>query len=325
MSPASGRDASPNAEAVVIIGSGPAGYTAALYAEAHFPLLIEGDYVTSSQYPGGQLTTTTDVDNFPGFECGIQGPELARRFREHALLGDKLRIVAGTVTKMESAGGLFLLHTTEGTYKARSVIVATGAAAKRIDVKGTGDDELWQKGISACATCDGWLFKDRIVAVIGGGDTAMEEVMYLSGLAKRVLLVHRRDKFKARPDLLSKVRSNPKVAIREFAVLKEARGSDRLQSIVLQNVKTGEEEEVDVDGLFFAIGHSPSTDFLPRDEFDLDSDGYLKTDPRTMETSVKGVFGCGDVQDKIYRQAITAAASGCIAALSAMAFLENRT
>ncbi|KAI5172537.1 thioredoxin reductase (NADPH) [Nematocida sp. LUAm3] len=305
-----------NRESVIIIGSGPAAYSASVYLKEHSPLVLSGNYSDPSQYPGGQLITTTGVDNYPGF-IDIQGPELANAFKDHALsVGVRVKEIWVTEVSQEEEG--FIVKTKEeGELRAKILIIATGSVAKRLYAKGCGDKELWQKGISACATCDGWLFTDQDIMVVGGGDTAMEEVLYLSQIAKSVTLIHRSDAFRARPDMLHKVKSLKNVQILVWKVLEEACGEEVLEEVVIKDVRTNEKEKIKVNGLFFAIGHTPSTSFLSNLPELLDENGYIITDKETMQTKIKGIYAAGDVQDFKYKQAITAAYSGMLAGVSA--------
>lgn len=307
-------------ENILIVGSGPAAYAAAMTVLKHRPMLFEGEIVGDIG-PGGQLTTTTDVDNYPGFPQGIQGPELMKQMKEHAVRNG-VRIVSKTVTRVYKENGVFVVHTDESRYSARCVIVATGASAKRLRVPGTGDGEFWQKGISACAVCDGFFFSGMDVAVIGGGDSAMEEAMYMSNIARRVYLVHRRFGFRARKDKLDKVMGLKNVEKMMPYVLVSAHGDEFLKYIKLRNPESGEEVDLNVDGLFFAIGHVPNTKFL-EENVELDDAGYIITNER-MHTSVEGLFACGDVQDPVYRQAVTAASSGYIAGIESCKYIERQ-
>lgn len=317
-----------NKEKAVIIGSGPAAYSAGVYLKEFHPLVLAGSDTESSQYPGGQLNTTTAVDNYPGFS-GMQGPELSTLFKDHAVK-EGARVKPIWATKITPTQDGILIHTREeGTIITEAVIIATGSYAKRLYVKGTGDTELWQKGISSCATCDGWIFYDKTVMVIGGGDTAMEEVLYLSSIAGKVILIHRTDKFRARADLLKKVESMEKVEIRRWTVLEEAYGEEKLEGVIVKNVKTQEKEEVKLDGLFFAIGHTPNTQLLSEANESLPGERKLLSKTRyviannQMETAVEGIFAAGDVQDSVYRQAVTAAYTGMVAGRSAANWLNK--
>lgn len=307
-------------EQIVIIGSGPAAYAAALFSLKHNPVLFEGELVNDIG-PGGQLTTTTNVDNFPGFPKGVQGPELMDGMKQQAL--DKgVNIISETVNKLRKEENYFTIETDTQKLKAKSVILATGASAKRLTVPGTNEGEFWQKGISACAVCDGFFFKNGIVAIIGGGDTAMEETQYMSNIAKKVYLIHRRNEFRARADKVELIKSLKNVEIITPATLVEAHGTKFLEYLTLENVETKEHFKIDVNGLFFAIGHNPNTWFLSED-VDLNENGYVKTNER-MHTSVEGLFACGDVQDFKYRQAVTAAATGCIAAIESCKYVSKK-
>lgn len=303
---------------VVVIGSGPAAYTAALYVAEHKPLLFEGDY-DAEIGPGGQLTTTTDVDNYPGYPNGTKGPELMDAMRDQAEEAG-VRMVTRSVIKLEKIGDTFQLKTKEQTYEARAIILATGAAAKRLYVPGTREGEYWQKGISACAVCDGFAFKDKRVAIIGGGDSAMEEALYMSKIASRVFLIHRRPGFRARQDKLEQLKGTENIEVLLPYQLESAHGNDRLTHIRMINSDTSEPRDLEVEGLFFAIGHVPNVGFL--DGLLEQENGYVKTKP-DMGTSVNGIFACGDVQDYRFRQAVTAASSGCMAALSCVKYLSK--
>lgn len=306
-------------ENVVIIGSGPAAYTAAMSVLSFNPILFEGEIV-GDVGPGGQLTTTTYVDNYPGFPNGVQGPELMSSMREHAQESG-IKIISKTVTSITKENGIFNIVAGNNAYKSRSIIIATGASAKRLYAPGTREGEYWQKGISACAVCDGFFYEGMDVAVIGGGDSAMEETIYLSNIAKKVYLIHRRAEFRARADKLEKVKSIKNVEIITPAVLVSAHGDEVLKYIKLENKTTNEVYDLNIDGLFFAIGHNPNTKFL-NGMLKLDDLGYIQTD-KWMHTSVDGCFACGDVQDYVYRQAITASSSGYIAGIEAKKYLNG--
>lgn len=305
---------------VVIIGSGPAGYTAALYAaRANLePVMFEGFFAGPA---GGQLMTTTDVENYPGFPEGIQGPELMAAFRAQAgKFGTEFLVE--DVESCDLSGSVFRVHGKNTSIEARSVIIATGATAKRLDIPGARDGELWQKGVTACAICDGAmpLFRNGELYVIGGGDSACEEAMFLTKYARKVYLVHRRDRLRASKIMADRVLAHPKVEVLWDSVVVEVKGTDKVESVVIENVQKEEKEERQANGLFFAVGHVPSTGFLDG-QLDLHDNGYIRVEPGTARTSIEGVFAAGDVQDHVYRQAITAAGSGCMAAIEAERWL----
>lgn len=309
-------------EKLIIIGSGPAAYTAAIYsARADLdPLVYEG-FMAGGIPAGGQLTTTTDVENYPGFPDGVQGPELMERMRRQSLRF-QTRIKTQTVTRVEIKTDGFNVVTDSETQEARCLIIATGATAKRLNLP--GEKHLWQKGISACAVCDGALpiFRNKVVAIIGGGDSAAEEATYLTKYASKVCLVHRRDSLRASVYMQDKLLANKKIEVIWDTVAVEAIGDKSLTGIKLKNVKTGQERVLNAGGLFYAVGFTPNTGFLTG-LLELDESGYIKTKPGTTQTSVPGIFAAGDVQDKLYRQAVTAAGSGCMAALDAQRYLER--
>ncbi|MFP4551595.1 MAG: thioredoxin-disulfide reductase [Spirochaetales bacterium] len=307
---------------VIIIGSGPAAHTAAIYAaRAELePLLFEG-FMAGGVAAGGQLTTTTEVENFPGFPEGIQGPALMMNMRQQSV-NCGATIKTETVSSVSLQGSPFVVTGSSGDYQADTVIVATGATAKRLDLP--GEKEYWQKGISACAVCDGGLpiFREKPLVVIGGGDTACEEASYLSKFGSKVTILVRRDVFRASKAMQERVFKNPKIEILWNTEAMEAVGEQTLTGIRARNNKTGEETLIPAGGLFYAIGHTPNTEFLAG-QLETDDSGYVKTAPDSTQTNIPGVFACGDVKDRVYRQAVTAAGSGCMAALEAEHYLVD--
>ncbi|MER5742848.1 thioredoxin-disulfide reductase [Streptomyces sp. NPDC059913] len=300
---------------VIIIGSGPAGYTAALYtARASLkPLVFEGA-VTA----GGALMNTTDVENFPGFQDGIMGPELMDNMRAQAeRFGAEL--VPDDVVAVDLTGDIKTVTDTAGTvHRAKAVIVTTGSQHRKLGLP--NEDALSGRGVSWCATCDGFFFKDQDIAVVGGGDTAMEEATFLSRFAKSVTIVHRRDTLRASKAMQERAFADPKIKFAWDSEVAEVHGDQKLSGLTLRNTKTGETSELAVTGLFIAVGHDPRTELF-KGQLDLDEEGYLKVDAPSTRTNLTGVFGAGDVVDHTYRQAITAAGTGCSAALDAERFL----
>jgi thioredoxin reductase (NADPH) len=310
---------SKNHHKVIIIGSGPAGFTAALYnARANLnPVIFEG------MQPGGQLTITTDVDNYPGFENGIMGPELMDVMRKQVQRFGTESIYA-EITEVDFSQRPFKIKSYDDEYTADAVIIATGASAKLLGIESEG--KFMGYGVSACATCDGFFFKDQKVLVVGGGDTAMEEATYLTNHAKEVHIVHRREGFRASKIMLEKAEKNPKISFMLNKVVKEVVGVEengikKMTGVILEDTRNGSTEEVKADGLFMGIGHKPNTDIF-KEQLEMDDVGYIKVKPGTTYTSVEGVFAAGDVADSKYRQAITAAGSGCMAAIDAERWLE---
>ena len=309
-----------DARNVVVIGSGPAGYTAAIYAaRANLrPLLIEG--LTTGGMPGGQLMITNDVENYPGFPAKIAGPDLMRAFREQAANqgGEMLR---EDVTKVELSERPFKVWTGDGAvHESRALIVATGARARWLGLE--SERALHGHGVSACAVCDGAFFRNEHVIVVGGGDTAMEEATYLSGIASSVTLVHRGATFRASQTMQRRVLANPKIRVVFNAAVDEVLGQDvgEVTGVRLRHVGTSSTDVVEAKGFFVAIGHDPNTELFT-ESLELRANGYIKTKPGTTQTSVPGVFAAGDVQDFVYRQAVTAAGTGCMAALDAERWL----
>lgn len=301
-------------EELIIIGSGPAGLTAAIYAarEQLHPLLIAG------RTAGGQLTATTDVDDYPGFPDGIQGPELMVKFRDQALKFGT-QFIDENVTSVNFTGHPFEIKTESQEFLAKVVILATGASAVWLSLP--SEQKLRGRGVSACAVCDGPFFKDKRVAVVGGGDTAMREAQHLSKYAREVLIIHRRDRLRAKTALVQLVKGKPNVDFLLNSVVEEVMGEEKVVGIKVKNIETGKLSEIAVDGLFVAIGHNPNTGFLDK-QVELDERGYIKVRDDTR-TSVAGVFVSGDVSDPVYRQAVTAAGAGCKAALDAEEYLEH--
>lgn len=311
------------AEKIVIIGSGPAGHTAAIYAaRANLnPVMYEG-FMAGGVAAGGQLTTTTEIENFPGFPEGIDGTKLTQLFREQSeKYGTTIK--TQTVTKIDFSKSPFKIYTDEEECDALAVIIATGATAKRMNIK--GEHDYWQRGISACAVCDGALpiYRNKELAVIGGGDSAIEEATHLTKFGSKVYLIHRRDKFRASQIMQKKALTHPKIQVIWNSVVEEAIGEGgNLKKIVLNDIVQNKKSELAVSGLFYAIGHTPNTEVF-KGVIDLDETGYIKTIPGTTKTNIPGVFAAGDCQDKVYRQAITAAGSGCMAALEAERYLSE--
>ncbi len=310
-----------DARNVLIIGSGPAGHTAAIYAaRANLkPIMIEG--LARGGIPGGQLMITNDVENYPGFPEKVAGPELMQRFREQSV-AQGVEIVTDDVVKVDFSKRPFTVWVGDAQteMKAKTVIIATGAQAKWL---GLESEKLLQgKGVSACAVCDGAFVRGQDVAVVGGGDTAMEESMYLSGLCKTVTLIHRREEFRASKAMQTRVLKNPKIKIAYSSGIDEILDVSKgeVTGVRLKNFKTGDTSVLDVTGVFIAIGHTPNTDLF-KEWLELHDNGYIKTKPGTAQTTIPGVFAAGDVQDFVYRQAVTAAGSGCMAALEAERWL----
>ncbi len=309
-----------NVERVIIIGSGPAAHTAAIYnARAELkPLLFEG-FMAGGVAAGGQLTTTTDVENYPGFPEGISGPELMSQIRAQSVKHGT-RIKTETIERVDLSKRPFMVATATDEYFAEALIIATGATAKRLNLP--GEELFWQRGISACAVCDGALpiFRERPLVVIGGGDTACEEASYLSKFGSTVTMLVRRDELRASKAMQQRVFNDPKIEIMWNTEAVEAVGDKTLGGLRVTNNKRGDEQVIDASGLFYAIGHTPNTAFLDG-QLETDETGYVITRPDSTVTNVPGVFACGDVKDKVYRQAVTAAGSGCMAALEAEHFI----
>ena len=301
---------------LTIVGSGPAGLTAALYAARGNlnPLVIEG-------FPaGGQLTLTTDVENYPGFPDGIMGPELMYKFRDQAIRFGA-EIVNGEVSKVDFSSKLHLVLDDNTEIETKSVIISTGASAKMLGLK--EEPLLLGKGVSTCATCDGFFFRDQIVTVVGGGDSAMEEALFLTKFAQKVYIIHRREIFRASQIMLDRAKANPKIEFILNTEINKINNPDenKVTSAVLFNKKTSETTELNTDAVFIAIGHIPNTQIF-KDYLDLNENGYILTNEGT-KTNIPGVFACGDVQDWEYRQAVTAAGSGCMAAIDTERYLSN--
>eukprot|EP00917_Polyrhabdina_sp_WS-2016_P032641 GHVP01069578.1.p1 GENE.GHVP01069578.1~~GHVP01069578.1.p1 ORF type:complete len:354 (+),score=54.71 GHVP01069578.1:1407-2468(+) len=345
-------------ENVVIIGGGPAGNTAAIYTSRAGlnPILFEGLFAGGVP-AGGQLTTTTHVENYPGFPEGIDGNELMIRMRDQSLrFGTKIFTETVTeVTEMDEVNDnskesstnntktdkdntktdeeniinnptrsrYFCVKTKKRSILTRTVIIATGSTAKRMNIPGTLDNEFWNKGVSACATCDGALplFKNGIVFVVGGGDTAMEEAIFLTRFVEKVYILHRRDELRASKIMQERAKSNNKIEILYSSTLIEVRGSAKVDEVIIMDLKSNQRKDMRANGVFFAIGHTPNTGFLPK-ELDKDSNGYVNTEQGSTKTSIDGIFCCGDAHDKRYRQAITAAGTGCMSALEVEHYLS---
>lgn len=307
---------------VIIIGSGPAGYCCGLYSSrANRKVLLFEGALDDGLYPGGQLTITSDIENYLGFPESINGFELTEKFKEQAVkFGTET--TQRTVIKIETKEYPFIVHDKTDSYKTRSIVIATGATARRLGIQ--NEERFWHHGISACAVCDGALplFRKKPLVVVGGGDTAMEEASFLSKYGSKVYLVHRRDSFRASKIMVDRVMRNPKIEVIWNSVIVDASGEKNLERLLIQNVTTQEEKWLDVNGLFYAIGHTPNTSFL-ENQIQLDEDKYIITKPGTTHTNIPGIFACGDVQDKKYRQAITAAGSGCMAAIDVEHWLNS--
>lgn len=307
---------------IIIIGSGPAAHTAAIYsARANLqPLLYEG---FQSGPAGGQLMTTTEVENYPGFPKGIMGPELMDSFREQSLrFGTE--ILTEDVEWVDLSQRPFKVHGSTTESLAEALIIATGATAKRLEIEGAADHEFWQKGVTACAVCDGAapIFKNRPLFVIGGGDSAVEEATFLTKYGSKIYIVHRRGELRASKIMAERAKKHPKIEILWNSIIEKIMGDSVVQKVQIKNVETGKVEEKEAGGVFFAIGHQPNTLFL-NGQLELNEVGYIRVKDGSMYTSVDGVFAAGDVQDPIYRQAVTAAGTGCMAAMDAERWLNH--
>ena len=305
---------------VLIIGSGPAGLTAAIYtARANLqPLVIEGEPSSTSDQPGGQLMLTTEVENFPGFPEGIMGPELMMRCRDQAIrFGTEF--LTEKVTKVDFSSRPFRAWVRDTEYTADAIIVSTGAQSLMLGLE--EEKRLIGHGLSTCATCDGFFFRGQEIVVVGGGDSALEEAQFLTKFASKVTIVHRRESLRASKIMQDRARNNPKIEFKWNSQVVDVIGTDKLEGIGLIDTVTGESSKMAVTGLFVAIGHRPNTDLF-KNVLDMEANGYLKTRPGSSYTNIDGVFACGDVQDHTYRQAITAAGSGCMAAIDCERWLE---
>jgi thioredoxin reductase (NADPH) len=308
---------------LVIIGSGPAGYTAALYAaRANLsPVLFEGYF---SGPAGGQLMTTTEVENYPGFPEGVTGPDLMDAFRKQC---EKFgtHLITEDVESVDLSKRPFIVKGKKHSFTADSVIISTGATAKKLDIPGAGENGFWQKGVTACAICDGAMpiFRNKELFVIGGGDSAVEEATFLTKYGSKVYIVHRRDELRASKIMAQRALDHPKIEILWDSEITKIEGEKVVGSVTIKNNKTGKEEKREAAGVFFAIGHKPNTDFLDG-QLKTNEQGYLIVKPGTTYTDIEGVFACGDVQDPHYRQAVTAAGSGCMAAIDAERWLGSQ-
>ncbi|MGI8662195.1 MAG: thioredoxin-disulfide reductase [Acidimicrobiales bacterium] len=319
---------SPDVHNVIIIGSGPAGLTAAIYtARANLvPVVLEGEPSSTSDQPGGQLMLTTEVENYPGFPMGVMGPELMGSFRAQAVRfgADLLTVKASRVDLSSRPFGIWAddPDAAEPQYRANSIIVSTGAKSLMLDLP--NEQRLIGYGVSTCATCDGFFFRDHDIVVVGGGDSAVEEATFLTKFARSVTVVHRRDGLRASKIMQERAFANPKIAFRWNSTVTDVLGETKVAGVVVRDVLTGAEEILPVTGVFVAIGHQPNTDLF-KGQLTMEDSGYLVTGLGVGETStnVEGVFACGDVQDHIYRQAITAAGSGCMAAIDVERWLES--
>jgi thioredoxin reductase (NADPH) len=303
---------------LIIIGSGPAGLTAAIYAARGKlkPLVIEG------YQAGGQLMLTSEVENFPGFEHGVMGPELMKQMRAQALRFGA-EFVTADATKVELQGKEKKVWVNNDEYTAKAVIVSTGASANLLGLK--NESRLMGRGVSTCATCDGFFFRDKVIAVIGGGDSAMEEANFLSRFASKIYLIHRRNEFRASKIMIDRAKANPKIEFITNTVVEDVLGEESVSGIKVKNTDSGATREIALEGVFVAIGHTPNTKLF-QGQLEMDEKGYIKTSSdknHVSATNIPGVFACGDVQDSRYRQAITAAGSGCAAALDAEHFLNE--
>ena len=301
---------------IVIIGSGPAGYTAAIYAaRANLkPLLFQG------LQPGGQLTITTDVENYPGYPQGVTGPAMMEDLQKQAERFGS-RVIYEDATSVDLSARPFRAETDEAGFTADSVIVATGASARWLGIE--SEQRLVNLGVSACATCDGAFFREQKVAIVGGGDTAMEEALFLTRFASKIFLIHRRGEFRASKIMQDRVLSHEKIEVLWNTTVEDIRGDKLVEGLVIKDVNTGEVRDLDVEGFFVAIGHTPNTDLF-KDFLDMNETGYIQTQSDSTYTNIEGVFACGDAQDHIYRQAVTAAGTGCMAAIDAERWLADQ-
>ena len=311
-----------NVRNVIIIGSGPAGLTAAIYAARASlePLVIEGEPSSTSDQPGGQLMLTTEVENYPGFPDGIMGPELMMNFRSQAeRFGAEF--LTEKVTRVDFSQRPFKVWVRDDEYQANSIIVSTGARSLMLGLE--AESRLMGHGLSTCATCDGFFFRGHEIAVVGGGDSAIEEAMFLTKFADKVTLIHRRDELRASKIMQDRAFANPKIELLWNHTVTEIHGADKVEGIEVSSTVDGSVSNLAVTGVFVAIGHRPNTDLF-RGVLDLEDNGYINTKPDSSYTNLEGVFACGDVQDHTYRQAITAAGSGCMAAIDTERWLEDQ-